>query len=116
MHALYNHSGELIAYQYQNMIIHPENLQVLGLVLGNCVFDLQSRVLGKLFQQKVFNLSGEVLATKSDESLPVPEKMNVTDCILDAWKILLMIKDHACPWVTVRNAWAPASLAEFIYV
>ena len=33
MQALHNHSGELIAYHYQNMLIHPEDLQVMGLVL-----------------------------------------------------------------------------------
>lgn len=30
MQALYNHAGDLIAYQYQNMIIRPDNLKVLG--------------------------------------------------------------------------------------
>lgn len=116
MQALHNHSGELIAYQYLNMILHPDNMQVLGLVLGNCVFDQKAKVLGKLFQQKVYNMSGEVLASKSDASLPLPENMNVTGCIMDAWKILLMINDHSCPWVTTKNTWAQASLAESIYV
>jgi hypothetical protein len=116
MHALHNHSGELIAYQYLNMILHPDSMQVLGLVLGNCVFDQKAKVLGKLFQQKVYNVSGEVLASKSEASLPLPDHLDVTGCIMDAWKILLMIKDHSCPWVTTKNAWAPASLAEAIYI
>lgn len=116
MQALYNHSGELIAYQYLNMILHPDNMQVLGLVLGNCVFDQKAKLLGKLFQQKVYNMSGEVLASKSEASLPLPANMDLTPCIMDAWKILLMIKDHTCSWVTTKNAWAPASLAESIYV
>ncbi|MEO8171430.1 MAG: hypothetical protein ABI581_00050 [Sediminibacterium sp.] len=115
MQALRNHSGELIAYQYLNMILHPDNLQVLGLVLGNCVFDLKAKVLGKLFQEKVYNFSGEVLASRSNASLPLPVNMDTTHCIMDAWKILLMIKDHSCPWVTTKETWAPASLAEFIY-
>ncbi|MDB5211926.1 MAG: hypothetical protein JWQ30_2753 [Sediminibacterium sp.] len=116
MQALHNHGGELIAYQYLNMILHPESLEVLGLVLGNCVFDQEAKPLGKLFQQKVYNLSGEVLASKSEVSLPVPENMNITHCIMEAWKILLLIKDHSCPWVTAKNTWASASLAEAIYV
>lgn len=115
MHALYNHAGEVIAYQYLNVLIHPENLQVLGLVLGNCVFDHQAKVLGKLFQQNVYNLSGEVMARKSDESIPLPEGIDSTNCSAEAWNILLQVKDHACPWVAVKNAWANASLAESIY-
>jgi hypothetical protein len=116
MHALYNHSGELIAYQYQNALVHPENMQVLGLILGNCVFDQKAKVLGKLFQQKVYNLSGEVLASKADNSLPVPENVDTNSIIQEAWKILILIKDHSCAWVTAKTAWAPYSLAELIYV
>ncbi len=116
MQALYNHAGELIAYQYQNMLIHPDNWQVLGLVLGNCVFNQRAKVLGKLFQQKVYDLSGEVLASKADASLPLPTTFNVTNCLMQAWKILVLIKDHSCPWVNTKNTWSSASLAEAIYV
>src|ERR1700741_3261765 len=112
MQALYNHAGELIAYQYQNMLIHPDNWQVLGLVLGNCVFNQRAKVLGKLFQQKVYDLSGEVLASKADASLPLPPAFNATNCIMQAWKILVLIKDHSCPWVNTKNTWSSASLAE----
>jgi len=116
MHALYNNGGELIAYQYLNILVHPDSMEVLGLVLGNCVFDLKAKVLGKLFQQKVYNLSGEILASKSGTCIPLPQNMNITSCIMGAWEILLMIKDHSCPWVTTKNKWAPASLAESVYI
>lgn len=115
MHALYNHSGELIAYQYQNALVHPENMEVLGLVLGNCVFDQRAKVLGKLFQQKVYNLSGEVLASKADESLAIPEDLDTNGIIQEAWKIMTQINDHNCAWVTPKTSWAPYSLAELIY-
>ncbi|MEO7530595.1 MAG: hypothetical protein ABIS69_04260 [Sediminibacterium sp.] len=116
MHALHNHAGEVIAYHYQNMLVHPDNMQVLGLVLGNCVFDQKAKVLGKLFQQKVYNLSGEVMARKSDTSLPVPADLDPNACILEAWGILVLVKDHLCPWVTPKNTWSQASLAESLYV
>lgn len=116
MHALYNHSGELIAYQYQNALVHPESMDVLGIVLGNCVFDQQARPLGKLFQQKVYNLSGEILASKDDKALPVPGEADTNGIIQAAWKIVVMVKDHSCAWVNAQTAWASASLAEALYV
>jgi hypothetical protein len=116
MQALYNHGGELIAYQYQNMLIHPDNWQVLGLVLGNCVFNQSAKVLGKFVQQNVYNLNGEVLASKAAISLPLPNELNTKNCFAQAWKILVMIKDHSCPWVNAKSKWSPASLAEAIYV
>lgn len=116
MHALYNHSGELIAYQYQNALVHPENMKVLGLVLGNCVFNQEAKVLGKLFQQKVYNLSGEILASKDETPLPVPESLDTTGVIGEAWKIVVQIKDHSCAWVHARTAWAGSSLGELLYL
>jgi hypothetical protein len=115
MHALYNHSGELIAYQYQHALVHPENMQVLGLVLGNCVFDQKAKVLGKLFQQKIYNLSGEVLAYKAGQPLPIPENIDTNSIIQQTWNIVILIKDHSCAWVAAKTAWAPYSLAELIY-
>ncbi len=115
MQLLYNHSGELIAYHHQNMLIHPEDLNVMGLVLGNCVFDQQARIIGKLFQEKVYNVSGEVLASQAKDSLPLPGGFDIHNSILHAWEILVMIKDHSCPFVNPKNAWSTASLAECLY-
>lgn len=115
MQALYNHAGELIAYQHQNMLFHPDDMQVLGLVLGNCVFGNQANILGKMFQQKVYSLSGEVLASKAEDSLPLPHHFNITGSILQAWQILVKIKEHNCPWVQTKDTWSRASLAEYLY-
>ena len=116
MQAIYNHAKELVAYQFQNVIIHPDNFSVLGLVLGNCVFDKDARVLGKLFHQKVHNLLGEVMAVKDETSLPLPSDFDQTDCIVQGWQILISIKDHSCPWVTEKESWSETSLAEFLYL
>ena len=97
------------------MLINPDDLRVMGLVLGNCVFDQQAKVVGKLFQQKVYNVKGEVLASQAQDSLPIPGNFNVSGCILNAWEILVMIKDHSCPFVTPKNSWSNASLAECLY-
>ncbi|NCI45538.1 4-fold beta flower protein [Sediminibacterium soli] len=115
MQALYNHAGEVVAYQYQHMLVHPDNLKVLGLILGNCVFSNQANMLGKLFQQKVYNLSGEVLASKDEASLPLPQSFDTTGSIMEAWQILVKIRDHSCPWVTAKNNWSHSSLGELLY-
>lgn len=115
MQALYNHAGELVAFQYQHMLIHPDSAAVLGLVLGNCVFGHQATILGKLFGKHVYNLAGEVLASRADAPMPLPPRFNTTGNILAAWQILVNIKDHSCPWVTTQNNWSRFSLGELLY-
>ncbi len=115
MQGLYNRSGELIAYCGHNMLLHPDNMSVLGLVLGNCVFDQRAKVLGKLFGHKIYNLSGEVLAEAHDGPPSIHSSRNLRECMADAWSILTLIKDHSCPWVPAGKTWAQYSLAEHIY-
>lgn len=115
MQAFYNRSNELIAYHHQNMIMHPETLEVLGVILGNCVFDQQAKILGKFFHQKIHNLSGEILAIQSGDSLPVPAELNNVESIMEGWNILSRIKDHSCAWVLEKTTWADISLAEMMY-
>ena len=115
MQEIYNHSGELIAYQYQNMLLHPNKWDVLGLVLGNCVYNHQAVALGKFVQHNIYNFSGEVMARKSDASIPVPDQIDLTKSILQGWDILLGIKDYSSPWVETTPKWSNASLAESLY-
>jgi hypothetical protein len=115
MQSIYNQANELVAYQYQNLILHPENYSVLGLVLGNCVFNKDAKVLGKLFHQKVHDLSGQVLAIRDDNTLPLPNGFEPDECIIQGWQILINIKDHTCPWVTEKETWSETSFAQLLY-
>ncbi len=116
MHSLYNRSGEVIAYLHQNAIIHPDSFEVLGVVLGNCVFGPQAKLLGKFFHDKVYAFSGELLAKKEQQPTSLPQRFNVSNCIKQAWQILTRIKEHVCPWVVEKEVWSNASLAEYLYV
>ncbi len=116
MNALYNRSGEVIAYLHQNAIMHPDTFEVIGMTLGNCVFDPQAKVIGKFFHDKVYAISGELLAKKDHKPVSIPQYLNVTDSIMQSWQILTRIKDHVCPWVTEKETWSNRSLAEYLYV
>jgi len=116
MHSLYNRAGEVIAYLHQNAIIHPDTLEVHGVVLGNCVFGPHAKLLGKFCHDKLYNTSGEMLAKKEQVSMSLPLSFNYTNSIAQSWKILTRIKDHVCPWVPEKDVWSRASFAEYLYV
>lgn len=104
-----------MAYQHLNTIIHPDSFAVLGLVIGDCVYSHEAKVLGKFLHHKLCNTAGEVLAHKENSYLPVPEAVENNGLITQAWKILVRIKDHAYPWVTVKETWSRSSLADVLY-
>ena len=115
MQAIYNHSKELVAYQFKNVIIHPDDFSVLGLVLGNCLFDKEANVLGKLFHHKVLNLAGEVMAYKDESPFQMPANFDNLDCIQKGWQILIKIKNHSCPWIIEKKSWSKTTIAESLY-
>jgi hypothetical protein len=115
MHSLFNRSGELVAYLHQNAIVHPDTFEVLGVVLGNCVFGSQAKVLGKIVHDKVYAVTGEMLAKADTLTLSLPQRFNVKKCISQSWQLLMRIKDHACPWINEKETWSKSSLAEFLY-
>jgi len=112
MYPLNNRSGELIAYLHQNAILHPDSLEVMGVLLGNCVFDPQARMLGKYFHNKLYTVKGELLATSKPEPEPVPQKLSSQSWMRQTWQILDRIKDHICPWVPEKDNWSKSSLVE----
>jgi len=115
MYPIYNRTGEIIAYLHQNAIIHPDNFDVLGILLGNCVFGPQAKVLGKSFHDKVYSLKGELLARIEKTPAVLPQSLNVRKCIDESFQLMVRIKDHICPWIPERQDWASASLAEQLY-
>ena len=114
MQAFYNQGGDLIAFHNQNMILQPDSFDVLGLVLGNCIFNKNAEIIGKLFQQKVYQLSGEMIAYQPEETLPVPENFVLTNSLQQAWRILMGIKNHDSPWVNPNGKWSKKKFTDFL--
>ncbi len=114
MYPLYNRHGDLIAYLHQNAIIHPESFDVLGVMLGNCVFGPQAKVLGKIFHNKLYALTGELLARTEKTPMSIPQKLDVSACISQAWQIMTRINDHICPWIPEKEVWSKSSLNEHL--
>ena len=116
MYPLYNRTGEIIAYLHYHAIIHPDSFEVLGVMLGNCVFGPQAKLLGKFFHDNVYSIKGELLARMEKTPSVLPQKLNVKKCVSESWQLMVRIKDHICPWIPEKKEWANASLAEHLYV
>jgi hypothetical protein len=48
-----------LAYVHNNIILQPDGFEVLGVILGQCVFGTKEELKGKFVHKTLYNTSGE---------------------------------------------------------
>jgi hypothetical protein len=70
-------------------------------------------VIGKIIDQKVYLLNGEIIGTietNKDKKESEPKK----GLLLEAWDILGNIKSHTSDWITISKKWSKKSFVEVL--
>lgn len=111
MYILLNNQKESIAYIENMMILDATKQSVIGIIIGDCFFGKKDHVIGKIFNERAYLLSGEIIASvirNSNYISTAPTKEQVAA----AWKILSQITKHTSDWIIEKNKWASISLKE----
>ena len=58
MYKILNQEKETVAYIQNMMILNKKREKVIGLVIGDCFFGNDTKVIGKIIDQKVYLLNG----------------------------------------------------------
>jgi hypothetical protein len=112
MYVLFNQSKEAVAYIETNMIVDANSPELVGVLLGNCLFDRQGKLTGKFFGGVVYNLKGEQLAEAHvPDAIPGGE-FSFQKYLQEASSIVYSITNHADVWIEPAGKWGKASLME----
>lgn len=111
MYTLLNKAGDPTAYIENMMILNATKQTVIGIIIGDCFFGKKDHVIGKIFKDHAYLLSGEIVASVVRDpnyvnTAPTKEQMDV------AWDILSKINKHTSDWINEKNTWASISLEE----
>lgn len=106
--------GMTVAYLHLNIILNTEQDQVLGLVLGNCVFGATDSPVGKFFKDTFRNMRGEIVAELGSATSPV-RPSNEPAILQQAWSKLTVVKNHLCTWIEEKNQWAGDEFSSFLH-
>jgi hypothetical protein len=113
MYKILNQEKETVAYIQNMMILNKKREKVIGLVIGDCFFGNDNKVIGKIIDQTAYLLNGEIigkLETNKDKKDPEPKK----GLMLEAWDILSSIKSHTAEWITLTKKWSKKSLQDVL--
>ena len=111
MYILLNKEREPIAYIENMMLLDATTKKVIGIIIGDCFFGKKEQVIGKIFNEHAYLVSGEIIAFVIRNPIyvstsPTKEQMEV------AWDILAGITKHTSDWIIEKNTWATISLLE----
>jgi hypothetical protein len=113
MYKVLNQDNETVAYIQNMMILNKKREKVIGLVIGDCFFGNDDKVIGKIIDQKAYLVNGDIIGsieTNKDKKEPEPKK----GLILEAWDILSNIKSHTSDWITISKKWSKKSFIEVL--
>lgn len=115
MTTIINKSGDTIAYLYQNMILDISREQVIGLLLGNCVFGKQTGPAGKFFNDTFRKKNGKIIAKLGvDVSATFKKSPKDAQLSLQAWQILTRVDNHVCLWIDEKKSWTKQSFIDYL--
>jgi hypothetical protein len=113
MYKIINQEKETVAYIQNMMILNKKREKVIGLLIGDCFFGNDNKVIGKIIDQTAYLLNGEIIGKiemDKDKKDPAPKK----GLMLEAWDILSNIKSHTSDWITISKKWSKKSLQEVL--
>ena len=111
MYILLNNQKEPIAFIENMMILNATKQSVIGIIIGDCFFGKKDHVIGKIFKDHAYLVSGEIVASvvrNSNYVSTAPTKEQTAA----AWEILSKISTHTSNWIVEKNTWASTSLED----
>jgi hypothetical protein len=111
MYIVLDQQNAPVALLENMMILDYNNKAVIGIIIGDCFFGKKNHVIGKIFNDQAYLVTGEIIGTVARNENYVstaPTKEQVAA----AWDILSGISKHTSDWITETKKWASISFQE----
>ena len=113
MYLIQNQNKETVAYIENMMILDHQHEHVIGILIGDCFFGRNKKVVGKIFNQTAYLLNGELVGkielNKEYKSSSIKKSL-----MLEAWDILMSISEHTAAWIEVTKKWSKIPFAKHL--
>ena len=105
--------GNITSYLYNNLIIDKDQQIVKGVILGDCIYNADGNMVGKIVNDILYNTRGEIVAQKIISGQKSIAK-NIADLSRQAWTIISRLKIRIAPWIELSAKWSQATLPEIL--
>jgi hypothetical protein len=113
MRVLVDEQGNTVAYLYKKAIVDKSLSNVLGVLLGNCLFTKYQEPVGRFFNDTLHDEKGNIIAKLQHEH-QAEHHLNTTNIRNGTWEIMMQIKDHVCAWLPNTKSWSKENVETFL--
>ena len=113
MTTIINKEGETVAFLYLNVILDINQQNVLGIILGNCVYGVPNKPIGKYFHDVFRKKNGKIIG-KLGKKITSKKPDSEAEILFTAWKKLSKLHDHVCPWIEEKEGWTKELFVDFL--
>lgn len=110
---IHDYKNAIVAYLNDGKIVSAGDNKLIGLIVGHCVYNATSKLVGIYFKSKIMDTKGETIAeieTVSNERDTLPEKKDFT---WEAWA-LLKKKEHTCSFIQEKATWSKNNFTDVL--
>lgn len=100
---------EVIAIVDNNIVFTVNDNQVIGILIGDCLYGKSKVMVGKIFNSTVYLINGEIIG-KVEVSSQHKIKTIRKDHLTEAWSILTGVKEHTTKWIEEKKTWSKVEL------
>ena len=111
MYLIQDQNKETVASIQNMMILDATQEHVIGILIGDCFFGKNNKVVGKIFNKTAYLLNGEMVGkVELDKKY---KNTNIKKVLMNqAWDILMNIKEHTGAWIVETKKWSKTGLAK----
>jgi hypothetical protein len=102
-----------MAIIFKNILLSADGTKVMGIAIGDCLFNKNSKVMGKIINGYAYDVPGTIIGKVEPPSQSIHIELN-QDMLKESWNILSAIKEHTCPWITLKTEWSLSSIADLL--
>ena len=105
MYLIQNQNKETVAYIENMMILDTNHEHVIGILIGDCFFGHNKKVVGKIINKTVYLLNGEIVGKV--ELNQMYKSANIKKSLMvQAWDFLMNINEHTAAWIEITKKWS----------
>ncbi|MEI7588003.1 MAG: hypothetical protein WCJ68_00820 [Chitinophagia bacterium] len=111
MYLIQDQNKETVAYIQNMMILDATQEHVIGILIGDCFFGKNNKVVGKIFNKTAYLLNGEIVGkielNKNYKNTAIKKSL-----MAQAWDILMHVTEHTGAWIIETKKWSKLDLAQ----
>ena len=113
MYLIQNQNKETVAYIQNMMILDVAQEKVICILIGDCFFGKNNKVVGKIFNQTACLINGEMVGKieldKNFKNTAIKKSL-----MAQAWDILMNITEHTGAWIVDTKNWSKTELIKHL--